>query len=85
MIKQFDKQFFGAQVFIHCKGEQNASTMEEAVEEILVCTILASSSIMCKETLNCGKRKRKCWVKDYFRERDKYGAYTLTLENLRTE
>ena len=60
MIKLFDK--LSAQVFIHHKREQNASTMEEAVEEIFVGTIFASSSIMYKETLNCGKQKRKCWV-----------------------
>ena len=45
--------------------------MEEAVERVLMCSIIAST------------RKRKYWVRDYFRERDQYGAYKLTLEELR--
>ena len=57
--------------------------MEEAVEEILVCSIIASSCMVYSESLSSRKRKRKCWVKDYFRERDQYGAYKLTLQELR--
>ena len=34
-------------------------------------------------SLNSGRRKRKYWVRDYFRGRDQYGAYKLTLEELR--
>ena len=57
--------------------------MEESLEEVLVCTILASAATVQLETMKQIKRKRKCWVKDYFRERDKYGAYKITLEELR--
>ena len=53
--------------------------MKGAVEEVLVCAIIASSSIVYSESLNSGRRKRKYWVRDYFRERDQYGAYKLTL------
>ena len=35
------------------------------------------------ESLNSGRRKRKYRVSDYFRERDQYGGYKLTLEELR--
>ena len=54
--------------------------MEEAVEEVLVCAVIAPSSIVYSESLNSG-RKRK--YRDYFRERDQYGGYKLTLEELR--
>ena len=54
----------------------------EAVEEILVCSIIASSCAVY-ELSNSRKRKRECWVKDYYRERDQYGAYKLTLQELR--
>ena len=57
--------------------------MEEAVAEILVCSIIASSCMVYRESLSSRKRKRKCWVKDYFRERDQYGVYKLTLQELR--
>jgi len=64
--------------FIHL-----STTMEEeAVQEILVCSIIVSSCMVIEST-NTKKRKRKCWVKDYFRERDEYGAYKLTLQELR--
>ena len=55
--------------------------MEEAVEEVLICTIIASASVVYSESIKI--RKRKYWVSDYFRERDQYGAYKLTLEKLR--
>ena len=54
--------------------------MEEAVEEVLICTIIASASVVYGESMKTRKRKRKYWVRDYFRERDQYGAYKLTLE-----
>ena len=57
--------------------------MEEAVEEVLICTIIASASVVYGESMKTRKRKRKYWVRDYFRERDQYGAYKLTLEELR--
>ena len=58
--------------------------MKEAVEEILVCSIIIASSCMVySKSLSSRKRKRKCRVKDYFRERDQYGAYKLTLQELR--
>ena len=56
--------------------------MEEAVEEVLICTIIASASVVYGESMKTRKRKRKYWVRDYFRERDQYGAYKLTLEEL---
>ena len=52
--------------------------MEEAVEEILICTIIASGSLVYGKSMK--RRKRKYWVRDYFREGDRYGAYKLTLE-----
>ena len=55
--------------------------MEEAVEEVLICTIIASASVVYGESMKT--RKRKYWVRDYFREMDQYGAYKLTLEELR--
>ena len=55
--------------------------MEEAVEEISICTIIAFASVVYGESTK-RKRKRKYWVRDYFRERDQYGAYKLTLEEL---
>ena len=54
--------------------------MEEAVEEILICTIIASGSLVYGKSMKTRKRKRKYWVRDYFREGDRYGAYKLTLE-----
>ena len=57
--------------------------MEEAVEEVLRCTIIASASVVYGESMKTRKRKRKYWVRDYFRERDQDGAYKLTLEELR--
>ena len=57
--------------------------MEKAVEEVLICTIIASASVAYGESIKRRKRKRKYWVSDYFRERDQYGAYKLTLEQLR--
>ena len=57
--------------------------MEEAVEEVLICTIIASASVVYGESMKTRKRKRKYWVRDYFRERDQYGAYKLTFEALR--
>ena len=57
--------------------------MEEAVEEVLICTIIASASVVYGESMKITKRKRKYWVRDYFRERDQYGTYKLTLEELR--
>ena len=55
--------------------------MEEAVEEVLICTIIASASVVYGESMKT--RKRKYWVRHYFREMDQYGAYKLTLEELR--
>ena len=57
--------------------------MKEAVEEVLICTIIASASVVYGESMKTRKRKRKYWVRDYFRERDQYGAYKLTFEELR--
>ena len=57
--------------------------MEEAVEEVLLCTIIASAIVVYCESMQTRKRKRKYWVRDYFRERDQYGVYKLTLEELR--
>ena len=54
--------------------------MEEAVEEVFICTIIASAIVVYGESMKTRKRKRKYWVRDYFRERDQYGAYKLTLE-----
>ena len=54
--------------------------MEEAVGEVLICTIIASAGVVYGESIKTRKRKRKYWVRDYFRERDQYGAYKLTLE-----
>ena len=56
--------------------------MEEPVEEVLICTIITSASVVYGESVKTRKRKRKYWVRDYFRERDQYGAYKLTLEEL---
>ena len=58
---------------------------EQTIEEVLVCTIITSSSVIYSDSLNAGKRKRKrkYWIKDYFRERDQLGGYKLTLEELR--
>ena len=56
---------------------------EAAVEEVLACAIIASSSFVYSESLNSGRRKRKYWVTYYFRERDQYGAYKFTLEERR--
>ena len=59
---------------------------EQTIEEVLLCTIIASSSVIYSDSLNAGKRKRKrkYWVKDYFRERDHLGAYKITLEEWHT-
>ena len=54
--------------------------MEEAVEEVLICTIIASASVVYGESIKTRKQKQKYWVRDY---RDQYGAYKLTLEELR--
>ena len=56
--------------------------MEEAVEEVLIVTIFAFASVVYGESMKTRKRKRKYWVRDYFRERDRYGAYKLALEEL---
>ena len=56
---------------------------EEAVAEVLVCSIIATSCIEYNKSFNTQRRKRKQWVKDYFRERDRYGAYNLILQELR--
>ena len=58
---------------------------EQTIEEVLVCTSIASSCVIYSDSLNARKRKlkRKYWVKDYFRERDQLGGYKLTLEELR--
>ena len=55
--------------------------MEEAVEEVLIYTIIASASVVYSESIKT--RKRKYWVSDYFRKSDQYGAYKLKLEKLR--
>ena len=57
--------------------------MEETVEEVQICTIIASASVVYGESMKARKRKRKYWARDYFRERDQYGAYKFTLEELR--
>ena len=57
--------------------------MEEAVVEVLIYTIIVSASVVYGESMKIRKRKRKYWVRDYFREKDQYGAYKLTLEELR--
>ena len=57
--------------------------MEEPVEEVLICTIIASASVVYGESMKTRKQKQKYWVRDYLRERDQYGAYKLTLEELR--
>ena len=57
--------------------------MEEAVKEVLVCAVIAPSSIIYSESLNPGRRKRKYRVRG--RERDQYGGYYLTLEELRLQ
>ena len=44
---------------------------------------IASASTLYGESMKTRKRKRKYWVRDYFRKRDQYGAYKLTLEELR--
>ena len=49
----------------------------------LRCTIIASASVVYDESMKTRKRKRKYWVRDYFRDRDQYGTYKLTLEELR--
>ena len=49
--------------------------MEEGVEEVLICTIIASASVVYGESMKTTKRKRKYWVRDYFREKDQYGTY----------
>ena len=51
--------------------------MEEAVEEVFICTIIASAIVVYGESMKTRKRKRKYWVRDYFRERDQYGTYKL--------
>ena len=55
--------------------------MEEAVEEVLICTIIASASVVYGESMKI--RKRKYWIRDHFRERNQYGAHKLTLDELR--
>ena len=40
-------------------------------------------SVMNGESMKTRIRKRKHWVRDYFRETDQYGPYKLTLEELR--
>ncbi len=52
------------------------------LEEALVCTVIACSSIVHASSLENSTRNRKVWCKDYFRERDDFGAYRLTLEEL---
>ena len=54
----------------------------EAMEEILICSIIAFSYIVY-ESLNNRRRKRKCWVKDFFKERDRYGTYKLNFQEFR--
>ena len=54
--------------------------MEEAVGKVLICTIIASAVVVYGESMKTRKPKWKYWVTDYFRERDQYGAYKLTLE-----
>ena len=48
--------------------------MEEAVERVLICSIIASASVVYCESMKT--RKRKYWIRDYFRERDHYSLYT---------
>ena len=55
--------------------------MEDPAEEVLICTIIASVSVVYCEPMKT--RKRKYWVRNYFRERDQDGAYKLTREELR--
>ena len=57
--------------------------MGEAVKEVLIRVIITFASVVYGESMITKKRKKKYWVKDYFRERDQYGAYKLTLEELR--
>ena len=56
--------------------------MEEAVEEVLICTIIASASVVYGESMKTRKRKRKYWIRDHFRERNQYRANKLTLDEL---
>ena len=56
--------------------------MEEAVEEVLICIIVATASVVYGESMKTRKRKRKYWVRDCYREKDQYGAHKLTLEVL---
>ena len=53
---------------------------EKAIAEVLVCSIIAISSTECNKPK---RRKRKQWVKNYFRERDEYGAYKRILQELK--
>ena len=46
--------------------------MKEAVKEVLICTVIASVSVVYGESMKTRKRKGKYWVRDYFRERDQY-------------
>ena len=53
--------------------------MEEAVEEVLICIIIVSASVVYGESMKTRKRKRKYWVRDCYRGKDQYGAHKLTL------
>ena len=55
--------------------------MEEAVVEVLVCTIIASASVVYGESMKIRKRKRKDWVRDYFRERTSMEPISLYLRS----
>ena len=57
--------------------------MEKAVEEVLICIIIASASVVYGESMKTRKRKQKYWVRDYYREKNQYGAHELTFEDLR--
>ena len=57
--------------------------MEKAVEEVLICIIIASASVVYGESMKTRKRKQKYWVRDYYREKNQYGAHKLTFEDLR--
>ena len=42
------------------------------LEEVLVCTVFACSSVVHADLLDNSTRNRKVWCKDYFRERDDF-------------
>ena len=59
--------------FIHFHRRRSSSNLSLLDNCVSLCMVISTNT----------RKRKKCWVKDYFRKRDQYGAYKLTLQELR--